>query len=481
MKKIALFLLCSINLFAYRVENTRDREITIYPDKVVVNESLELKDDGNKDMITYEGVSKNIDISSINLTGGDLKGAELEKNADSNFILKSYLGKVIQAEKDGKIYELVLLDYGKNIVGKDTKTGEIYILNNPDLKLSDAHIKTENKLIMGVGKLEKKINLSYITRGIDVNISHRLDMDRMELETWGKIYNNMGKDLKDTEVKIISELSRPRAYMMKSAMIEMADSISIGESDNRIEYRLKDRLDLKKNSEKNIKLETKKVNLAEKYVYWTREYSKNPTRTVEIKNIGETTIPMGRIYVWDNKKYVGDSNVEFIPGGEKYELKLNKSFNVVVDKKIKNSYSLGNNLVKKEIEIEVKNILEALNSIRGEVILEGKSVIITPELIKNFHHSVGKDLGDHFQAIPGRFRENNVVVGRYRPPDNSDVKLLIQRFCDWMKESFHYEEGKQSFMDQVIQAIVSHVYIAWIHPFGFSYFFCCAVYRMSRI
>ena len=118
------------------------------------------------------------------------------------------------------------------------------------------------------------------------------------------------------------------------------------------------------------------------------------------------------------------------------------------------------------LEIEVKNILEALNSIRGEVIVEGKSVIITPELIKNFHHSVGKDLGDHFQAIPGRFRENNVVVGRYRPPDSSDVKLLIQKFCGWMKESFHYEDGKQSFIDQVIQAVVSHVYIAWIHPFG---------------
>ncbi|WP_028855489.1 hypothetical protein [Psychrilyobacter atlanticus] len=352
MKKTVLFLLCSINLFAYRVENTKDREITIYPNKVVVNESLQLKDDGENNRITYEGVSKNIDISSINLIGGDLRGVELEKNADSNSILKSYLGKIIQAEKDGRTYELVLLDYGENLVGKDTKTGEIYILNNPDLKLSNAHIKIENKLVMDVGKLDKKINISYITRGLNLNISHRLDIDKMNLETWGKIYNNMGKDLKDTEVKIISELSTSRAYGMKSAM---ADSISIDESNDKIEYKLKDKLDLKKNSEKNIKLETKKVSLAEKYVYWTREYSKNPTRIVEIKNIGKTTIPGGRIYVWDDKKYVGDSNVGFIPGGEKYDLKLNKSFNVVVEKKIKSSHSLGNNLIKKEIEIEIRN------------------------------------------------------------------------------------------------------------------------------
>jgi len=352
MKKIALFLLCSINLFAYKVENTRDKEIVIYPNKVIVNESLELKDDGSRDQITYEGISKHIDISSINLIGGDLRGVELEKNTDSNSILESYLGKIVSAEKDGKIYELVLLDYRKNIVGKDTKTGKIYILNNPDLKLSNAHIKMENKLLMDVENLDKKIKLSYITRGINLNISHKLNIDEMSLETWAKLYNNMGEDIKDTEVKIISELSNPRAYMMKSAM---AENISISESNDRIEYKLKDKLNFKKNSEKNIRLEAKEVKLVEKYEYWTREYSKNPTRIVEIKNIGKITIPMGRIYVWDDKGFVGDSNVGFIPGGEKYDLRLNKSFNVIIDRKIKKSYSLGNNLIKKEIEIEVKN------------------------------------------------------------------------------------------------------------------------------
>ncbi|MEI6856453.1 hypothetical protein [Psychrilyobacter sp.] len=352
MKKTVLFLLCSINLFAYRVENTRDREVIIYLNKVMINESLKLKDDGDKNRIIYEGISKNIDISSINLTGGDLRGVELEKNVDSNSILRSYLGKIIRAEKNGKTYDLVLLDYRKNIVGKDINTGEIYILNNPDLKLSDTEIKTENKLTMDVGKLGKKINLSYIIRGINLNISHSLDIDKMSLETWGKIYNNTGEDLENIRVKIISELSTPRAYMIKS---EMADSISRGESNNRIEYKLKDKLDLKRNSEKNIKLETKKINLVERYVYWTKEYSKTPTRIVEIENISDTTIPMGRIYVWDGKNFVGDSNIGFIPNGEKYNLKLNKSFNVIIDKKIKKTYSLGNNLVKKEIEIEIKN------------------------------------------------------------------------------------------------------------------------------
>jgi len=352
MKKTVLFLLCSINLFAYRVENTKDKEVVIYPNKMIINETLELKNDGEKDRITYGGISKNIDINSINLTGGDLKGAELEKSVDSNTILKSYLGKNIRAEKNGKIYDLVLLDYRRNIVGKDMKTGEVYILNNPDIKLSGTKIKAENNLIMNVEKLDEKMTLSYITHGLNLEISHKLDINKMKLETWGNIYNNTGVDLEDVGVKIISELSTPRVYMMKSAM---AENISRGDSNDRIEYNLKDRLDLKNNNEKNIKLETRKVNLDEKYVYWTKEYFKNPTRVVEIKNIGDTTIPMGRIYTWDGKNFLGDSNLGFIPRGEKYDLRLNKIFNVVIDKKIKKSYSLGNNLVKKEIEIEIKN------------------------------------------------------------------------------------------------------------------------------
>ncbi|HQG32611.1 MAG TPA: Fic family protein, partial [Deltaproteobacteria bacterium] len=118
------------------------------------------------------------------------------------------------------------------------------------------------------------------------------------------------------------------------------------------------------------------------------------------------------------------------------------------------------------LEIEVKNIIEALNAIREDVILNDKSVVITPELIKSFHRYVGKNLGDHVQAIPGQFRQNNVVVGTYRPPEYSSVNALVQRLCEWMRETFHYEEGNTNFIEQVVQAIVFHVYIAWIHPFG---------------
>lgn len=123
---------------------------------------------------------------------------------------------------------------------------------------------------------------------------------------------------------------------------------------------------------------------------------------------------------------------------------------------------------KEYLEIEVKNVIAALNQIRTEVITEDKSLILSPELLERFNHFVGKDLGNHFQGIPGKFRASghNVVVGTYRPPPGEDVAPLMLRFCEWMKETFRYQDGQQSFSEQVVQAIVAHVYLAMIHPFG---------------
>lgn len=123
---------------------------------------------------------------------------------------------------------------------------------------------------------------------------------------------------------------------------------------------------------------------------------------------------------------------------------------------------------KEYLQIEVKNVIDALNQIRTEVIAEAKAFILSPELIERFNYLAGKDLGEHFQGVPGKFRGSghNVVVGTYRPPPGEDVAPLMIRFCEWMKETFRYEDGKQSFPEQVLQAIVAHVYLAMIHPFG---------------
>ena len=117
-------------------------------------------------------------------------------------------------------------------------------------------------------------------------------------------------------------------------------------------------------------------------------------------------------------------------------------------------------------EIEVRNILDALNELLQEVTVFNKVEIISSELIKRFNYLVGKNLGEHFPAIPGKIRDFQVNVGlKYHAPDCKDIEPLLKQFCDWSIKEFHFSKG-QEFKDSVLQAIVSHVYIAWIHPFG---------------
>lgn len=120
---------------------------------------------------------------------------------------------------------------------------------------------------------------------------------------------------------------------------------------------------------------------------------------------------------------------------------------------------------KKYQEQEVRNIIDAFNTLLSEIVNNNQGNIITKQLILRFHKMVGKDLGNNFEAIPGKIRTHNVSVGKYKAPNYEDVETLLDQFCDWIKSEFHFSKG-QNFLESIIQAIVSHAYIAWIHPFG---------------
>lgn len=116
-------------------------------------------------------------------------------------------------------------------------------------------------------------------------------------------------------------------------------------------------------------------------------------------------------------------------------------------------------------EIEVRNILEAFNTLLRDVAADDRVETISRELLLRFHAMIGKGLGRHFDAIPGQFRKDNRTVGPYRTPDHQDIEPLIGRLCEWLRGEFRFGE-QQTFADAVTQAIVTHIYIEWIHPFG---------------
>jgi len=117
-------------------------------------------------------------------------------------------------------------------------------------------------------------------------------------------------------------------------------------------------------------------------------------------------------------------------------------------------------------EIEVRNILEAMNGVLKEVATDNKGQPISTDLILRLHRMIGKDLGPHFDAVPGRFRTDNRIVGPYRCPDPDFVPSLVDHLCEWLAREFLFHTGDQPFSDAVVQAIVTHVYVEWIHPFG---------------
>jgi Fic family protein len=117
------------------------------------------------------------------------------------------------------------------------------------------------------------------------------------------------------------------------------------------------------------------------------------------------------------------------------------------------------------LEKDVKNILDAFNAILNELILDKSEEMISPGTIRRFHRMVGVGLGESFAAEPGAFRRKNVVVGDYRPPSFEEVPDLVDRLCEWLDREFHFRSG-QSFEEAMVEAIVAHIYLEWIHPFG---------------
>ena len=117
-------------------------------------------------------------------------------------------------------------------------------------------------------------------------------------------------------------------------------------------------------------------------------------------------------------------------------------------------------------QIEVANVVNALNELLSELLEFRVDNYISPELLKRFHKMIGRDLGENFAAIPGQLRSNDVIVGHYRCTDYNDVPALLDNLCDWMKREFAFGKSNQQFHGVLIQAIVCHVYIEWIHPFS---------------
>ena len=113
---------------------------------------------------------------------------------------------------------------------------------------------------------------------------------------------------------------------------------------------------------------------------------------------------------------------------------------------------------------EVMNVVNATTTLLDEV-GSGRAEPVTAELLLRVHGMIGEGLDDHLDAVPGRFRTDG-GSGRYSAPRADDVPGLVDGVFGWLSREFRVAGGSGDFGRAVIRALVTHVYVLWIRPFG---------------
>lgn len=113
---------------------------------------------------------------------------------------------------------------------------------------------------------------------------------------------------------------------------------------------------------------------------------------------------------------------------------------------------------------EIDNIVKVCNFIADEL-FKGTSSSLCVADLKNYNKLVLENLPLDEGIIPGEIRKYSVGVGRYQAAPAEDCEYLLERLCDWLAE---FKEPKKEFRTSfgILKAILAHLYLAWIHPFG---------------
>ena len=114
---------------------------------------------------------------------------------------------------------------------------------------------------------------------------------------------------------------------------------------------------------------------------------------------------------------------------------------------------------------EIDNIVAACQSISKQ--LRSADDALTPERVCKFNRQVLEKLEPGEGVVAGQVREHSVVVGNlYRGAPAEDCRHLLERLCGWLGgPDFEAATGLET-VYAIIKAVVAHLYLAWIHPFG---------------
>ena len=122
------------------------------------------------------------------------------------------------------------------------------------------------------------------------------------------------------------------------------------------------------------------------------------------------------------------------------------------------------------LQIEVQNILDVCNdevkALTNPVGAAHPGLCV--ELIKSYNRSVLKGLEVGEDVVAGAIRGHSVIVGNvYRGAPAADCEFLLGKLCEWLNsDEFAAPEEELKVPFALVKAVVAHIYLAWIHPFG---------------
>lgn len=115
---------------------------------------------------------------------------------------------------------------------------------------------------------------------------------------------------------------------------------------------------------------------------------------------------------------------------------------------------------------EVENIILACNQI-NEQLAAGTLPPLSADLIRNYNRKVLAALPPGEDVVPGEFRFHSVLVGNvYRGAPAEDGAFLVDQLCTWLNGEDFNAKPEMELVNAILKAVLAHVYLAWIHPFG---------------
>jgi Fic family protein len=116
---------------------------------------------------------------------------------------------------------------------------------------------------------------------------------------------------------------------------------------------------------------------------------------------------------------------------------------------------------------EIDNLVQSFNDILERLKKEGQpSEAISCELIKSFNFSILKGLTLEDGVVPGQIRKHSVGVADYKGAPAEDCEYLLLQLCNWLNREDFDSDNSLGVAAAILKAIIGHLYIAWIHPFG---------------